>query len=98
MRRSLIASIVLAVFVSGIFIHSGIVFMHTVKEDAHHLEIRLDVCKKTEQSQIKNIDAFVMPAGFILKPFPVLERWVTPSTEIYHQIYIPPRFRPPASV
>ncbi len=58
--------------------------------------ISIDVCKKMEQSPLKNIDNFLLADFFSYIPFYSVGDGVADAGERYCPPYISPRFRPPA--
>ncbi len=60
--------------------------------------ISIDVCKKIDQSPLKNIDNFLVADISSYIPFYSAEKGAADASERYCPPYIPPRFRPPATV
>ncbi len=60
--------------------------------------ITMDVCKKKESSPIKNLENFLTAGTFVYIPIYSEEKIKPVTSERYLPPYIPPRFRPPATV
>jgi hypothetical protein len=60
------------------------------------LHISIDVCKKMDQSPLKNIESFLVAGFSSYLPIYSVEKGEFDAMERYYSPYIPPRFRPPA--